>query len=148
MAVCASLRHICASAGDQQVEGVNFFETYAPMVAWSTVRLLMVLSVVLGLQSVQVDYTNAFIQAPISDKIYCKMPWLFEQSGYILKLKRNVYGLCQAPLNFFLLLKEALEQCRFKQLAYDPCLFANGGITCLCYVDDCFWYAWSEKEIH
>jgi len=132
---------------DQQVKGVDFFETYAPVVAWSTVHLLMVLSVVLGLWSVQVDYTNTFIQAPISDEIYCEMPQLFEQAGYILKLKRNVYGLHQAPLNFFLLLKEALEQHGFKQSSYDPCLFANGGIICLCYVDDCIWYARSKKEI-
>jgi hypothetical protein len=29
--------------GDQQIEGVDFFDTYAPVVAWSTVQLLLIL---------------------------------------------------------------------------------------------------------
>ena len=41
--------------GDKQVEGLDYGETYAPVVAWSTVRLLLVLSVVLGLETLQVD---------------------------------------------------------------------------------------------
>jgi Reverse transcriptase (RNA-dependent DNA polymerase) len=48
--------------GDQQIEGVDFFNTYAPVVAWSTVRLLLILTVTLGLAMKQVDYTLAFIK--------------------------------------------------------------------------------------
>jgi len=107
----------------------------------------MVLSVVLGLKSVQVDYTNAFVQAPIDDEVYCKMPYMCQQEGYVLWLKRNVYGLQQAPLNFFLLLKEALEQHGFVQSQYDPCLFAMESIICLCYIDDCIFYLLSEDDI-
>jgi hypothetical protein len=133
--------------GDQQIEGVDFFDTYAPVVGWSTVRLLMVLAVVLGLMSVQVDYTNAFIQAPIDDEVYCEMPQMFRAEGYVIRLKRNVYGLRQAPLNFFLLLKQALEQRGFVQSVNDPCLFATEeGVICLCYVDDCIWYA-KDKDL-
>mgnify|MGYP003551355284 FL=1 len=29
--------------GDQQIRGVDFFDTYAPVVGWSTVRLLLIL---------------------------------------------------------------------------------------------------------
>ena len=29
--------------GDQQLEGVDFFETYAPVVQWTTVRLMLIL---------------------------------------------------------------------------------------------------------
>lgn len=35
--------------GDQQVNGVDVFETYAPVVSWITVQILLVLSIVLGL---------------------------------------------------------------------------------------------------
>lgn len=31
--------------GDQQIEGVDFFETYAPVVQWTTIRLMPVLKV-------------------------------------------------------------------------------------------------------
>jgi len=37
--------------GDMQVEGIDFFETYAPVVQWTTVRLMLILEVLLGLKS-------------------------------------------------------------------------------------------------
>jgi hypothetical protein len=56
--------------GDQQIEGIDFFDTYTPVLAWSTVRLLLVLSVILGLATKQVDYTLAFVQADIKEDVY------------------------------------------------------------------------------
>jgi hypothetical protein len=41
----------CA-CGDRQKEGINFFETWAPVVQWSTIRIVMVLAAKLGLESV------------------------------------------------------------------------------------------------
>jgi len=51
--------------GDKQVVGIDVFETYAPVVQWSSVRLCFILSTILGLASRQVDYTNAFVQAKV-----------------------------------------------------------------------------------
>ena len=51
--------------GDKQIEGVDFFDTFAPVVNWTTVRLMLILSIVLGLSTRQVDYTAAFVHAPI-----------------------------------------------------------------------------------
>jgi len=39
--------------GDQQLHGIDFFETYAPVVQWTTIRLMFVLEVLLGLKSLQ-----------------------------------------------------------------------------------------------
>ena len=39
--------------GDQQLEGINFFKTYAPVVQWTTVWLLLILEVLLKLKSKQ-----------------------------------------------------------------------------------------------
>ncbi len=36
---------------DQQLEGIDFFETHAPVVQWTTVCLMFVLEVLLGLKS-------------------------------------------------------------------------------------------------
>ena len=133
--------------GDQQIEGVDFFDTFAPVVAWSTVRLLLILSVILGLATKQVDYTLAFVQADLEDDVYVRMPKLFERPGYVYKLKKSVYGLRQAPLNFFLSLKDGLEARGFVQSKYDPCLFVSEKVICLCYVDDCLFFAKDDADI-
>ncbi len=39
----------CAQ-GDQQLEGIDFFESNAPVVQWTTVRLMLILENLLGLK--------------------------------------------------------------------------------------------------
>ena len=51
--------------GDRQIENVDFFDTWAPVVSWNTVRLMLVLSCLCNLKSKQVDYTAAFVHADI-----------------------------------------------------------------------------------
>jgi hypothetical protein len=47
--------------GDQQIVGLDVFETYAPVVSWSIVRLALTTSVAMGWATAQVDYANAFV---------------------------------------------------------------------------------------
>ena len=137
---------LCAR-GDQQVENVDFFETYAPVVQWGTVRVLLVLSVTLGLISKQVDYTNAFVHADMDTLVYVEMPPLFGKEGYVWKLNKSLYGLRQSPLNFFNHLKEGLESRNWEASEHDPCLFYKNGLTCLVYVDDCLFFGTTGDDI-
>jgi hypothetical protein len=79
--------------GDRQVKGVDFFATFAPVVNWTTVHLMLILSSILGLSTYQVDFMAAFIHAPIDEDMYVDMPRGFSESGKILKLKKSLYGL-------------------------------------------------------
>jgi hypothetical protein len=135
--------------GDQQEEGVDFFETYSPVVGWSTIRLLLVLSILLELKTKQVDYTLAFVHAPIDRGTYVEMPKGFEKDGYVFELKRNLYGLRQAPMEFFYHLKGQLENRGFEASVTDPCLFINKDTGCmlLAYVDDCILFHKTEEGI-
>ena len=54
--------------GDKQLEGIYFFETYAPVVQWTTVRLMLILEILLNLKSKQSDVTAAFLHAQLEDK--------------------------------------------------------------------------------
>ena len=66
--------------GDKQEHGYDYFDTYAPVVRWNTVRLLLILTATLGLATNQVNYTLAFVQAKLDDKeppIYIEMPRIF-----------------------------------------------------------------------
>jgi hypothetical protein len=48
--------------GGKQKHGVNYWETYAPVVNWSTVWLTMILSLIKGFKCRQVDFVQAFTQ--------------------------------------------------------------------------------------
>ena len=60
--------------GDRQWYGIGYEETYAPVVQWSTVRMMLTLTMKLGLRTKQVDYSNAFVQADIDVDVYCELP--------------------------------------------------------------------------
>ena len=56
--------------GELRKEGVDFFETYAPVVQWSTIRLLLSTVLTEGWTTRQLDYTNAFAQAELKEEVY------------------------------------------------------------------------------
>jgi hypothetical protein len=76
---------ICAQ-GFEQIEGVDYFETFAPVVQWMTVRVVLIMTILLNLENKQIDYTAAFLQAPIDHDVYIEMPKLFQVEGKIWKL--------------------------------------------------------------
>jgi hypothetical protein len=149
--------------GDMQVEGVDYFDTFAPVVNWTTVRLMLILSIILGLATKQVDYTAAFVHAPIDRDpdwdtlteeeqkkrgVFVASPRGFSSPGKVLSLKRSLYGLKQAPRNFFLHLKEKLEKVGFESKTdVDPCLFISDKVICIVYVDDTLLYSPKEEYI-
>ena len=137
--------------GDKQVDGIDFDsqEIYSPVVSWNTVRLLLILSLVLGLSTKQVDYTAAFVHAPVGEKdVFVEMPRGFKQSGKVLKLKKSLYGLKQSPVNFFNFIKGKLEKTGFTSCeAVDPCLFISDKVICIVYVDDTLFFSPQEKYI-
>jgi hypothetical protein len=72
------------------VVGVDFFETYAPVVQWTTICLMLILEVLLGLKSKQGNVTVTFLHALLgpNEHIYCEMPLGFRIPGKVLKLKK------------------------------------------------------------
>ena len=133
--------------GYEQIEGVDYFDTYAPVITWTTVRLLLILTVVLGLKSKQVDYTAAFVHAPVEEDIYVEMPRGFETPNHVLKLKKSLYGLKQSPRNFFHHLRQGLLLQGFRPSEFDECLFIHKHLLCVTYVDDCLFFAFHEDDI-
>ena len=80
--------------GDQQDHGVDFFKTYAPVVQWTTIRLMLILGVLINLKSKQGDIMAAFVHTDVEEgeNIYVEMPCGFKQKGKVLKLKKTLYG--------------------------------------------------------
>jgi hypothetical protein len=106
---------------------------------FSTVRMLLKLTLREGWATRQVDYTNAFLQAEMGETVYVEPPRLFEpRSGkdLFMLLLKSLYGLKQAPRTFYEKLCEGLLERGFEQSAIDPCLFMKAGCICVAYVDD------------
>jgi hypothetical protein len=134
-----SKARFCAS-GDQQLEGVDFFETYAPVVQWTTVRLMLILEILLQLKSKQGDVTAAFLHGELGpdEKVYVEMPLGFRKKGKVLKLKKTLYGLRQSPHAFWQCLTKAMEAVGMKVSKLDPCLFVGDRVMAVAYVDDIY----------
>eukprot|EP00957_Ditylum_brightwellii_P130262 9937040-Ditylum_brightwellii.AAC.1 len=55
---------LCCHGGQQQW-GVNFYETYAPVVVWASVRTMIVMSKLYNLNARSIDFILAYPQAKI-----------------------------------------------------------------------------------
>ncbi|GFH61161.1 hypothetical protein CTEN210_17637 [Chaetoceros tenuissimus] len=133
--------------GDLQTEGVDYFDTYSPVVQWSTIRLLLIMSCILNLETKQVDFTLAFVHAKAEPGSFIEMPKGFELEGYVLELKRNLYGSCDAPLKFYEYLKRGLTQRGVLPSQFDPCLFKSEEVMIIAYVDDCIFFSRKMESI-
>ena len=121
--------------GDHQREDVDYFETWAPVCHWSTIRTMMMIAAKERLCSAQCDITAAFLLAklPKGEDIYVSQPQGFMRDpSYVLKLNRTLYGLKQAPRYFFAYLSKRLERQGLVPSKHDPCLFSEQRTCCYC----------------
>ena len=102
----------CHCCGQQQW-GVNYWETCAPVANWASIRLLLALSHMHGLESRSIDFVLAFPQAVLETDVFMQIPQGFDHyydgTSYVLKLKRSTHGLKQSNYNFYQKLSNALK---------------------------------------
>jgi hypothetical protein len=137
--------------GNQQKKGIDFFETWSPVVQWSTIWIMMILSALKGWKSVQCGITEAFIDALLKPgkEIYVHQPHSFKvKDNHGLQLSHSLYGLRQAPRYFFEYFTEHLICQGLTPSKYDPCLFFSSTLILIIYVDDILFYCKDEDEIH
>jgi hypothetical protein len=121
-------------------------ETYSPVVSKDTLRMFLSISAKENLTIYQADVKAAFLQAPLTEEIYMKVPPGQPQSDkgggqLVWKLKRAVYGLKQASACFWTAVNQHLVKLGYHSLTGDPCLFQKNlgdgkKILVCCYVDD------------
>ena len=63
---------LCAHGGMQC--GIDYWETYAPVVNWISVRALLTISQVHNLPSRSIEFVLAFPQTYIKDDVYMEVP--------------------------------------------------------------------------
>ncbi len=130
--------------GCRQIQGVDYNDTYAPVVTMTTIRTILALTASLDLELEQMDVVTAFLNGDLKEDIYMQVPAGFRDASNVnkvCKLNKSLYGLKQAPRQWYAKMHDFLvTSCNFKSSQNDPCLyFRHNGkdITLIClYVDD------------
>src|SRR3990167_6842795 len=85
------------SARIQTGDGVNFTETFAPVVSLKTVRIILALMAAKDWHARHVDIDNAYLQGRLSEEVYIEEPDYFKtDTAKVCKLEKALYGLKQA----------------------------------------------------
>jgi hypothetical protein len=114
-------------------------ETFAPVVAWSSVRLFTILALTLNWDTSSIDFSNAFVQAKLETPVWIHLPRGFQSprgKSTCLQLVKSLYGLSVAPRLWFEHVLEAFTDQGFKQSTLDPCFLFKDTIMVVLYVDD------------
>lgn len=83
--------------GCAQKYGIDYQETFSPVVRYPTIRFLIALAVKSGLKVDQMDAVTAFLQGASDEDIFIEQPELLgDGSNKVGKLNRAMYGLKQA----------------------------------------------------
>lgn len=83
--------------GCGQKAGIDYSETYSPVVKYSTIRYLISVAAHYDLDINQMDVETAFLQGELHDEIYMTQPELYSNgSDMVCKLNKLIYGLKQA----------------------------------------------------
>jgi hypothetical protein len=140
---------ICAHGGMQKW-GVDYWETYSPVVNWISVRALLAISTIHNLPTKSIDFVLAFPQADLDTDVFMEIPAGFSRelkSTHVLKLNKSLYGLKQASSNWYKHLTSALLNRQLTQSNNDKCVFFKEGLIVLVYVDDCIIVGKSDSHI-
>lgn len=127
--------------GCSQREGIDYFETFSPVVRYSSIRLLMALAVKKNLNIEQMDVVTAFLHGEVDETIYMKQPEGYaDGSDRVCLLRKSLYGLKQASRQWNLKLNEILITAGFLRCKTDSCIYVrrNGAsiVIVAVYVDD------------
>ena len=129
--------------GFDQVDGIDFTETFSPVIKPATIRLALALAIHYNWSIRQLDISNAFLHGYLEEEVYMEQPQGFEDSNFpdhVCFLHKSIYGLKQAPRTWFLRLSQALMELGFTASIVDTSLFTfHHSTVCvfvLIYVDD------------
>ncbi|CAI7793236.1 unnamed protein product [Closterium sp. NIES-54] len=127
--------------GYQQKEKVDCKEFFAPVVKPTTLRTLLAGAAIKGWVVKQMDVTTAFLNGVLEEEIFMAQPEGFDDgSGRVLRLKKALNGLKQAPRQWYLKLRGVLKEIGF---IADHSLFMLGEREAL---DDVNFYLWLHIE--
>src|SRR5579871_866954 len=112
--------------GFTQVEGIDYNETYSPVVSYSSLRTLIALAIEYDLILHQMDVKNIYLNGELDVELYIEQPLFFEEKDReknICRLKKGLYGLKQAGRIWNEILYNFLISKGYKALDSEPSIY-------------------------
>jgi histone deacetylase 1/2 len=128
--------------GFTQQQGIDYHDTFSPVVKPVTVCLVLSLAISRGWCLRQIDVSNAFLHGFVEEDVYMEssLPVLRILPQHVCKLQKALYGLKQSPRAWYACLSDRLLQLGFIPSKADTSLFIYDRRGCqiymLVYVDD------------
>ncbi len=108
------------AGGNHQEAGVDFEETYAPVSKLATLRVLLSVAAQREWKVHQIDIKTAFLNGEVDTDIYMMQPPGFvDNTSFVCKLKKCLYGLKQSPRQWYKTLSSLLEELGFESVPAD-----------------------------
>ena len=112
--------HLVAKRYAQQ-EGINYLDTFSHVAKLVMVKVLFSLSIVYGWSLTQLDVNNVFLHSDLQEEVYMELPPGYHHEGEIsllgntvCRLHKSIYGLKQAPHQWFSKFSTILFEISFK----------------------------------
>lgn len=112
--------------GNHQRFGEDFFETYAPVLRYESLRLLLAFAIFHDLEIHQMDVEGAFLQAELDEEIYVRPPEGYRDPKHphkVWRLVKSLYGLKQAPMIWNQKIDGLLKSKGYTPMQADPCVY-------------------------
>jgi hypothetical protein len=123
------------------VHGIDYEETFAPVVNMDSICLALAIETNKGWEVHQMDVNNAFLHDDLSEEIYMQQPHGFmEDSSLVHPLKKSLYGLKKASRAWYYKIDSYLVSQKVLHCNSDPNVYilrmVDSLILLVLYVDD------------
>lgn len=136
--------------GYSQIEGIDYQETYAPVIRYNSIRMMLAIAAKMNLKISQMDAVTAFLNGELTEEIYMEQPQHFDDNtDKCCKLIKSIYGLKQSSRVWNETLNQTLVEFGLTRSTVDQCLYylkREGKILMVAiYVDDILIFSNEEK---
>ena len=118
--------------GFSQVAGIDFTETYAPVIKYDAVRAVFVISNEQGMVKAQFDVCTTYLNTDLIDIIFMEQPEGFQDDLwplYVCLLLKSLYGLKQGARRWNKTFDKFAQQFHLLSSIADPCVYYSHDTT-------------------